>query len=178
MRVNWQCKHCSLILKISLTCYSSFAVFFLIITFSKALSGIDEITLCGDCKTQQYKHSRGSSYSLQMKSEVYLTKSKRRFGKMASLKTCLKGAGAAMRKGLQSTFCPLSRVALSVRLFITLLWRGKGSWLMISVPVVSPVSSRKPFQDCSLESGFMHTAWAKGGASASQSESVSIVPAW
>lgn len=154
------------------------AVFFLIITFSKALSGIDQITLCGDCKTQQYKHSQGSSYSLQMKSEDYLTKSKRRFSKMASLKTCLKGRGAAMRNRVQSIFWLLSRVALSLRLFIALLWRGKGSWLMISGPVVMPVSSRKPFQDYSLESGFMHTAQAKGRASASQSESVSIVPAW
>lgn len=48
---------------------------------------------------------------------------------------------------------------------------------MISVPVVLPVSFRKPFQGCSLESGFMHAVQAKGGPSANQSESVSIVGA-
>ena len=47
--------------------------------------------------------------------------------------------------------------------------------LMISVPVVLPTFSRKPFQDCSLESGFICAFQVKVGPLPVNSMSVSII---
>jgi hypothetical protein len=63
--------------KKSLLCYPSHHCMFLNCNyFSKKLSDIDQITLCGNCKTQQCKPCQESSYSLQMNSKEYSTKAK------------------------------------------------------------------------------------------------------
>lgn len=53
---------------------------------------------------------------------------------------------------------------------------GEGyTLLMISAPVVLPTFSRKPFPDCSLESGFLCALHVKAGHLPVTSVSVSIV---